>query len=188
MSFNIDVKARNFQVDDRLNDYVTKKVKKLDRFIKDIQEVGIEFTHSKSSRQVADRFVAQITLRGKGFMLRSEERTDDVYASFDNALDKLHRRIERYKGKHYRGRGDGASIRETTMQELIDEEEVWEASEIIRRKKFTLIPMDEREAIEQSQLLGHEEFFVFFNVNTNSVNVLYTRRDGTLGLIETEVG
>jgi putative sigma-54 modulation protein len=74
------------------------------------------------------------------------------------------------------------------MQELIDEEEVQEAPEIIRRKKFTLIPMDEREAIEQSQLLGHEDFFVFFNVNSNSVNVLYTRRDGTLGLIETEVG
>lgn len=188
MSFDINVKARNMQVDDRLNEYITKKVKKLSRFIKGIQDVGVELSHAKSSRQASDRFVAQITLRGKGFMLRAEERTDDIYASFDNALDKLHRRIERYKGKHYRGRGDGASIRETTMQELIDEEEPQESTEIVRRKKFTLIPMDEREAIEQSQLLGHEEFFVFFNVNTNSVNVLYTRRDGTLGLIETEVG
>lgn len=188
MTFDINIKVRNLQIDDRLNNYITKKVKKLDRFIKDIQEVGVELTHAKSARQVSDRFVVQITLRGKGFMLRSEERTDDIYASFDNALDKLHRRIERYKGKHYRGRGDGVSIRETTMQELIDEEEVQEAPEIIRRKKFTLIPMDEREAIEQSQLLGHEDFFVFFNVNSNSINVLYTRRDGTLGLIETEVG
>ena len=48
--------------------------------------------------------------------------------------------------------------------------------------------MDELEAIEQSKLLDHEDFFIFFNVNTNSVNVLYTRRDGTLGLIETEEG
>lgn len=188
MTFDIDVNARNMKVDERLNNYVTKKVKKLDRYIKDIQDVGVELNHNKSARQASDRFIAQITLRGKGFMLRSEERTDDIYASFDNALDKLHRRIERYKGKYHRGRGDGTSIRETTMQELIDEEEPREAPEIIRRKKFTLIPMDEREAIEQSQLLGHEEFFVFFNVNTNSVNVLYTRRDGTLGLIETEVG
>ena len=188
MTFEIDIKARNLKVDDRLNNYVTKKVKKLSRFIKGIQDVGVELTHAKSSRQASDRFVVQITLRGKGFMLRSEERADDIYASFDNALDKLHRRIDRYKGKRHRGRGDGASIRETTMQELIDEEEVQEAPEIIRRKKFTLIPMDEKEAIEQSQLLGHEDFFVFFNVNTNSVNVLYTRRDGTLGLIETEVG
>lgn len=188
MTFEIVVNARNMEIDDRLNGYVVKKVKKLERYIKDIQDVGVELTHAKSSRQATDRFVAQITLRGKGFMLRSEERTDDIYASFDNALDKLHRSIERFKGKHYRGRGDGTSIRETTMQELIEEEEVQKAPEIIRRKKFTLIPMDELEAIKQSQLLGHEEFFVFFNVNTNSVNVLYTRRDGTLGLIETEVG
>ena len=188
MTFDIDVKAKNLKADDRLNDYVIKKVKKLDRYIKDIQDVGVELTHAKYSRQASDRFVVQITLRGKGFMLRSEERTDDIYASFDQALDKLHRRIERYKGKHYRGRGDGASLRETSMQELIDEEVFQEAPDIIRRKKFTLIPMDEREAIEQSQLLGHEDFFVFFNVNTNSVNVLYTRRDGSLGLIETEVG
>jgi putative sigma-54 modulation protein len=188
MKFDIIVNARNMDMDNRLNDYIVKKVKKLARFIKGIQDVGVELVHAKSTRQAADRYVAQITLRGKGFMLRSEERTDDIYASFDNALDKLHRRIERYKGKHYRGRGDGASIRETTMQELIEEEEVQEAPEIVRRKKFTLIPMDEREAIEQSQLLGHEEFFIFFNINTNSVNVLYTRRDGSLGLIETEVG
>jgi putative sigma-54 modulation protein len=48
--------------------------------------------------------------------------------------------------------------------------------------------MDEREAVEQSQLLGHEDFFIFFNVITNSINVLYLRRDGTYGLIETELG
>ena len=51
-----------------------------------------------------------------------------------------------------------------------------------------LKPMDEMEAVEQSKLLGHEDFFVFYNMNTNAVNVLYQRRDGTLGLIETEIG
>jgi len=188
MTFDIKVKANHMKVNDRLNEYVTKKLEKLDRYIQDIQDVRLELTHAKSSRQATDRYVAQITLHGKGYMLRAEERTDDVFASFDNALDKLHRRIERYKGKHYRGRGDGASLREATMQELIENEEAQQAVEIVRRKKFTLIPMDELEAIEQSKLLDHEDFFIFFNVNTNSVSVLYTRWDGTLGLIETEEG
>jgi putative sigma-54 modulation protein len=58
---------------------------------------------------------------------------------------------------------------------------------IARRKKFVLYPMDEIEALEQMSLLGHENFFIFFNMNTSSVNVLYTRRDGTYGLIETEM-
>jgi putative sigma-54 modulation protein len=48
--------------------------------------------------------------------------------------------------------------------------------------------MNENEALEQMSLLGHESFFVFYNANTNSVNVLYRRRDGNYGLIEPEVG
>lgn len=59
---------------------------------------------------------------------------------------------------------------------------------ITRRKTFTLVPMDEMEALEQMKALGHENFFVFYNINTNSVNVLYQRRDGTYGLIETRLG
>ncbi len=59
---------------------------------------------------------------------------------------------------------------------------------IARRKKFTLIPMDEMEALEQMSLLGHNNFFVFYNANTNMVNVLYKRRDGAFGLIEPEIG
>ena len=59
---------------------------------------------------------------------------------------------------------------------------------IVRRKTFTLTPMDEVEALEQLQLLGHEDFFVFYNANTNKINVLYKRRDGTYGLIDPVVG
>jgi len=58
---------------------------------------------------------------------------------------------------------------------------------VARRKKFVLYPMDEFEALEQMKLLGHENFFIFYNMETSSVNVLYTRRDGTYGLIETEM-
>jgi len=58
---------------------------------------------------------------------------------------------------------------------------------IARRKRFLLLPMDEMEAIEQMILSGHENFFVFYNPNSQGVNVLYKRRDGTYGLIETEI-
>jgi putative sigma-54 modulation protein len=59
---------------------------------------------------------------------------------------------------------------------------------IVRRKQFRLAPMDEMEALEQMSLLGHENFFVFYNANTNTINVLYRRRDGAYGLIEPEAG
>ena len=57
----------------------------------------------------------------------------------------------------------------------------------MRRKRFDLIPMAEEEAIEQMKLLGHDNFFVFFNVKASAVNVLYRRRDGNYGLIEPRV-
>jgi putative sigma-54 modulation protein len=187
MTFHIDITGRNMEVTDRLNDYVTKKVSKLDRFLNDIDEAHVDLAYAKSARSAADRQVAQLTIRGKGFILRSEERADDIYAALDSALDKMQRRIERFKGKRNRGRGDGRSAAEVVpVIELADEEA--EEPVIARRKHFIVSPMDESEAIEQMSLLGHEDFFVFFNAATESINVLYRRRDGTYGLIEPEIG
>lgn len=191
MTIKVDIKSNGFEVKDRLFDYVNKKAGKLDRYLNDLEEVKVELTYAKSSKMINDRFVAQITLLGKKIMLRSEERADDIYPAFDAAMDKIQRRIERFKGKRFRGRGDGVSIGQATLemeQDVhLEESAVKEEPLIARRKKFILYPMDEYEAMEQSKLLGHEDFFVFFNMNTNSVNVLYTRRDGTYGLIETEM-
>ncbi len=191
MSVEVGIYCRNLDLTERINSYVHKKVSKLDRYLPGIEEARVDLAYIKSARNAAERQVAQITIRGKGFILRSEERADDIFAALDTAVEKMQRQIERYKGKRYRGRGDGRSLAEATTESLPTEEKV-ETTEsggrIMRRKRFILTPMDETEAIEQMNLLGHENFFVFFNANTNAVNVLYKRRDGTYGLIETELG
>ena len=186
MTFQIEITGRNMEVTDRLEDYVTKKVSKLDRYLNNIDEAHIDLAYAKSARSASDRQVAQLTIRGKGFILRSEERSDDIYSAIDTALDRMQRRIERYKGKRNRGRGDGRSAAEVAPFPEIEEEET-EVPLIARRKHFVVSPMDEEEAIEQMILLGHEDFFVFFNAATETINVLYRRRDGTYGLIEPEV-
>ncbi|GAP39921.1 ribosome hibernation-promoting factor, HPF/YfiA family [Flexilinea flocculi] len=189
----MDTKAvifgKNMEVSDRVNDYVIKKINKIERFLSDIDDIRIDLAYLKSARNAADRYVAQITIRGKGYILRTEERAEDIFAAFDISLDKMVRQIDRFKGKRREARGDGTSVAET-----IPSTEAGEADEdtekrpiIARRKKFHMVPMDEMEALEQMQLLGHEEFFVFYNVATSSVNVLYKRNDGTYGLIESEI-
>ena len=187
MSPELDIQVRNMEVTDRINDYIEKKASKLDKFLPAIEETRIELEYEKSARSAADRNIAQITVRGKNLLLRSEERADDVFAAFDIALDKIQRQIDRYKGKRYRGRGDGRSAAEVVPMpemEIEDDEEMI----ISRRKKFTLIPMNEAEAMEQMQLLGHNNFFIFFDADANSIKVLYRRRNGTYGLIGPEVG
>jgi putative sigma-54 modulation protein len=186
MALDVQVYGRNLEVTDRILDYTKKKVSKLDRFLSDIDEARVDLAYIKSARSAADRQVAQITVRGKGYILRAEERSDDVFTAFDSALDKLQRQMERYKGKRQKGRGDGKSASEVIPM-VADEEGEEDQSLIVRRKKFVLTPMDELEALEQMKLLGHEDFFVFYNSVTNSVNVLYLRRDGLYGLIETEI-
>jgi len=187
MTHKIEILGRNMEVTERIEDYVSKKIKRLDRYIKDIDETRVELSYLKSARSAVDRQVAQITVRGRGLILRSEERGDDIYAAFDAALEKMQRQIDRYKGKHYRGRGDGRSAAEVVESKPMEEIER-EESVVIRRKKFMLLPMSEDEAIEQMKLLGHDNFFIFYNAVSNTINVLYRRRDGTYGLIEPQLG
>lgn len=189
MAQNLEIVGREFEVTDHMRDYVTKKVAKLDRHLDAIDEIRVDLGFVKAARSAADRYVAQMTVRGKGFILRSEERADDVRTALDAAMEKLARQVERFKDKHKRGRGDGKSAAEAApdLMDVSTDQETEEPAVIMRRKKFDLIPMVEEEAIEQMKLLGHDNFFVFFNVKQEAVNVLYRRRDGTYGLIEPQV-
>lgn len=189
MTIPVHINVRNFELNDRLEEYAETKVGKLDRYLDILEEATLDLTHEKNARDAQDRQIAQLTIRGKGVVLRAEERTEDIFASIDLVSDKISRQIERYKGRHWKGRGDGRSVSDFApdLPPLTDEEPEIELG-IARRKRHLLLPMDEREAIEQMELLDHEDFFIFLNGMTNQVNVLYRRRNGTLGLIETEQG
>jgi len=189
MTVKIDIFTKNLELSDRLHDYVVTKVEKLEKFLDEVDECRVDLSYAKTARNANDRHVAQLTLRGKGFILRSEERSDSIFSAVDAALDKMRRQIRRFKGKRDRGRGDGQTIAEAVQGAFPEEVEVEEEIPVIaRRKRFLLPPMDELEAIEQMKLLGHENFFIFFNANTSELNVLYRRRDGSYGIIIPEIG
>ncbi len=187
MSEETEIFVKNMTLTEDLENYVNKKTKRLKRYLKSIDEIRVDLSYVKTAREVENRFIAQVTLRGKGFILRAEERSEEINAAIDMVMDKIQRQIERYKGKKYLKRVEGSETAESFSLEEAEEAEA-AAGVIARRKTFTLIPMDELEAIEQMTLLGHEDFFIFYNANTTKINVLYRRRDGTYGLIEPELG
>jgi putative sigma-54 modulation protein len=189
MTVGVEIFGHNMEVSDRIKTYVTKKASKLDRYLNEIDLVKVDLDYVKAARDATDRFVAQITVRGKKALQRTEERSDDITAAFDKAIDKMQRQLERYKGKHHRGRGDGrpaAAVLPATDAET-GEPVNEETGVISRRKTFELVPMSEAEALEQMRLLGHDNFFIFLNIANRMVNVLYRRRDGTYGLIEPRI-
>lgn len=183
----VQVFGREMKVEDSLRDYVSKRASKLDRFMETINEARVDLIYRKGARAAAERYKAQITLRGHGFALRSEERGDQAQTAFDEALDRIERQIERYKSKHSLSKRDTATMPDEAAGalSLTDEEEP--VATIARRKKFMLHPMGVAEAMEQMSLLGHETFFVFYNMDAAGVSVLYRRGDGSYGLIDTEL-
>lgn len=188
MANKVEIQARNMRLTDDIREYVEKKTAKLERYLQEIDEIYVELTHAKTARHANDRQVAQITVKGKGFILRTEERAEDLHNAFDIAFDKIQRQADRYKGKHYHWRGDGRSAAELYEEELPVDDTGELLPLIAKRKKFIVMPMNEDEAVEQMRLLGHDNFFVFFNAEKNSIQVLYRRRNGSYGLIEPIVG
>jgi len=186
MTTDVEINAHNLEVTNRIKEYITKKASKLDRYFNEIEEIKVDLSYIKSARSASDRQVAQITVRARKALLRTEERSGDLFAAFDTAYDKMHRQLERYKGRHHRGRGDGRTAAEV-VEAKAGKSPRATPSLIVRRKAFKLLPMDEAIALEQMRMLGHENFFIFFNVETNAINVLYQRRDGTFGLIEPQI-
>ncbi|MEX1020655.1 MAG: ribosome-associated translation inhibitor RaiA [Litorilinea sp.] len=184
------VLGRNVEVNDRIREYVERKVGKLDRYLPQVTEGRVEITHN-ATRSADDRYTVQITIWANGQILRAEESTGDVLASIDASADKMYRQMRRFKGRKYHGKRRAAQAQaataeaalvETMVDEDIDAEEE-ELGTIVRRKEFPLQPMSEEEALEQMALLGHD-FFVYYDLDSRGVNVVYRRRDGQYGLLQ----
>ncbi|MBC7258487.1 MAG: ribosome-associated translation inhibitor RaiA [Chloroflexi bacterium] len=175
------ITGKNVEVTDWLRSYVEKKIGKLDRYLPTIDEARVELAVEKT-KSAQDRQVVQVTVRSSGTILRVEEKSADMFASIDAAVDKMHRQIARYKGKQRRrGRPSPGEMPPVPVSEAEEEE-----PHIVRTKRFRVDRMDETEAIEQMELLGHD-FFIFMNVNTDRLSVVYRRHDGDYGLLEPEV-
>ncbi|MFN2139304.1 MAG: ribosome hibernation-promoting factor, HPF/YfiA family [Candidatus Promineifilaceae bacterium] len=184
----VAINGHNLEVTDRLQNYVEKKVGRLDRYMPNLTSVRVDLT-SEHTRSAVERQVAQVTIRDdRGTILRAEERNSDIFAAIDSVVDKLYRQIERYRGKRknkYRGTQEDLILGEPLP--LDEDEDLEELSSIVRTKRFVLHPMSADEAIDQMELLGHD-FFVFFNAEEEAINVLYRRHDGNFGLLQPEFG
>jgi putative sigma-54 modulation protein len=185
---NMVVRGRNINITPRLEEYVDKKVGKLDRYLPTIDEARMELA-VEETRSAQHSQIAQLTVRSRGHILRAEERAQDIFAAIDAVAEKMQRQITRYKDRLYE-RGAPRSARTESIRipelELLPESEEEPLGTIVRTKKFPVTPMDAEEAIEQMELLGHD-FFVFFNSEVNGINVLYRRKTGDYGLLQPEL-
>lgn len=170
----ITVKAKNTQVTEPLNEYIEKRFGKLEKYFADGNLAG-------TVTLIVEREIHRVeaTIPINRYILRAEEKSNDMYASIDGVVDKLERQIRKYKTKVNR-KGKVQTFNDVAP--VVTEPEETDTSKAIRTKSFVVRPMDEEEAIMQMELLAHD-FFVFLNAETNAINVVYKRKDNQYGLI-----
>lgn len=197
---NVTIHGQNIKISDTLEDYTRGKVERLTRYMPNIADLRVDLSRQNASRG-EDVTTAQITLRhSRGAILRAEEKLrgngeDTLQAAVGLAVDKMYRQIRRFKGKKTDNKRRGRNKYMATAEELALAEELPEEYEtpeepeayddnleILRRKEVDLVAMDEQEAVEQMELLGHS-FFIFLNGQTGIINVLYRRASGGYGIL-----
>lgn len=174
----INIIGRKLEVTDKHTDYIQKKLGKLDKFFRDEAEARVVIGPIKEKEYV------EVAVYAAGMIYRAEVIDNDVLSATDKIVDVIERQIRRNKTK----------LEKRIKREALDDEtllsgysytEGEDDSEfkIVKRKRFQLKPMSAEEAVLQMNLLGHN-FFVFKNIDTDEMNVVYKRNDGNYALIE----
>ena len=169
------ITGRNIEVTPGLRNMVEKKIGKLEHFFTPDTEVIVALSAQK------DRQKIEVTIPIKGNTIRAEESSTDMYVSIDLVEEVIERQIRRYRKKLIDKKQSALSFSQAFIEE--EDERPEEDIRIVKTKKFAIKPIDPEEACLQMEMLGHN-FYVFLNADTDQVNVVYRRKNGTYGLIE----
>ena len=171
------IRGKKLEVTDALKSYIEEKIGRLDKYFENPDNISANVLMKLSGNNQ----VVEVTINTHGLILRGEESNKDLYASIDLVTDKIERQIRKNKTK----------IHKKTSKETIrdfrefETEEVEDNKDVVKRKTIDMKPMSEEEAILQMNLIDHD-FFVYKDTDTNNVNVVYKRKDGDYGVIETK--
>lgn len=172
------IRGKNIEITPALKDYVEKKVGKVTKYFENVGEITVLLTVTKG------RHIVEVTVPVQGMLLRGEESTMDMYTSIDLVIEKLERQIHKHKTKlERRFRAGSFKVDAIPVAAIQNREEESEEYPIVKTKRFAVKPMDVQEAIMQMNLVNHD-FFVFRDAQTEDINVVYRRKDGNYGLIE----
>jgi putative sigma-54 modulation protein len=166
--------GRDLEVTAAMRSYAEDKLAKLDRFSDQIVDARVVMSYDERVGGAPAKVEVQLNVPNG--IVRAEERGLDTYAAIDLVVDKLERQLKRFKSRLIAQRGQ-----EKPEPEPVDDEP--SEPRLVRTKRHVLRPMSSEDAALQMEALGHS-FFVFRNVDTDLVSVIYLRNDGNYGLIE----
>lgn len=180
MIFNI--RGDKLEITPAIRSYIEEKIGRLDKYLENPENV----TANVIARIRGVEQTVEVTIRLKKVILRAEESHKDLYAAVDLVSEKLERQIRKNKARISK-KNNINLVNELNINFELDKEDIEEKEEnrIVKRKTIEMKPMSEEEAILQLDLIGHD-FFVYKDVDTNKVCVIYKRKDNNYGIITEE--
>ena len=172
---NIMITGRKFNLKDSFRDYAEQKMKKIQRIFGDEADVKITVTVEKEWQTV------ETTVKKDGVLYRAECSADRMDDALDKTIDDLVRKLRKNKTRIEKKLRDVAPEIPEPISEEGEEGEI----KIVKSKHFPIKPMDAEEAVLQMNLIGHQ-FFMFRNMDSGEINVVYRRKDGNYGLLAPE--
>jgi putative sigma-54 modulation protein len=194
---DVSVSSRNVDLSESLRAAAIEKIGRLDRFLDGMERAEVHFFEERNPR-IAEKVVCEVTMEGHGHHVRAKVAAADTYASVDAAVAKLEHQLHKLKTKlvarsHPRRRDPAALANSAAgatatagpgstagSGDGVVEEGPYR---IVRTKRFVTRPMSPDEAALQMDLLGHD-FYFFANADTGQAAVVYRRRAGDVGLID----
>lgn len=175
----ITTQGNGIKIGTRLEQKIVDKMSKFDKYF------GEEGSCNVRIRPEGAKMVVELTLKHDGKIYRAEAKDEEILSAVDRTVDKLESQIRKQKTKFLKKKKEYPQI----VSFLEEEEaadfdyEVDNDTKIAKRKTFDLRPMTSEDAILQMEMLGHN-FLVYLDADTNSVCVVYKRKDGDYGLLE----
>lgn len=170
----LNIRGEKTNITEAMKTYAEEKIQKLNKYIENNEEI----TGTILFKVYGPKQKIEVTIPLKNYTLRVEEEGQDFYAVIDTSVDKLERQIIKNKTRLANKRNKGK------IDLILDfEPEEENHNKIVKRKEVELKPMDEEEAILQMELINHD-FYMFKNIETDKMAVVYRRKHGDYGIIE----
>jgi putative sigma-54 modulation protein len=188
------IHGRNLEVTSAIRDYTENKLARaIHHFNGLVKEADVHLSVARNPR--VPQQTAEVTVYANGLVIRAQERSENLYASIDLVASKLSRQLRRFKDRlhdHHHSAGHSAAPTPTTeavLEPMLVDGSLLEGRSAslpepgVRRKYFAMAPMNLNQALEQLDLIDHD-FYVFRDVDTDSIQVVYRRNHGGYGVIQ----
>lgn len=172
------ISAKNYSMSDKLHDYIENKLGKLDKYFNEDVTANVVVSKLRETPKF------EATINAKQAVFRAEVANESIYDAVDMATEKIAKQMSKFKGKLEDRYKENKALKFEFIPEILDEDDA-EELKIVKNKKLNLKPMVAEEAILQMEMLGHD-FFIFLDMDTEEVSVVYKRKGNAYGIIETK--